>query len=97
MSFTTADVEKLAELAKLNVTKDQLDSLTNDLSRILELVEKMDQEDTKDIPPLAHPLESSQPLRTDAISEANQRELFQKNAPQVQAGLYIVPQFVETE
>lgn len=96
-TLTKEDVQKIAELSKLTLPNEQLATLTARLENILLLVEKMNQAKTQDIEPLAHPLSVTQPLRDDVISEKNQRELFQQNAPQVEAGLYIVPKFVESE
>lgn len=96
-TLTAKDVQKIADLAKLSIPEDALSHLTRDLENILNLVEKMNRIDTSLIQPLAHPVDTSQPLRADEVTEPNQRDLFQKNAPSVETGLYIVPKFVETE
>lgn len=96
MTTLSADeIDKIARLAKLNIPNDKRESLTHDLTNILALVEKMMAENTDAIAPIAHPLNVTQPLRPDNVSEKNQRDLFQKNAPEVAEGLYIVPKFVE--
>lgn len=96
MATLSADeIDRIAHLAKLNVPDDQRLSLTHDLTNILALVEKMKTENTDAILPIAHPLNVTQPLRADEISEKNQRDLFQENAPEVAEGLYIVPKFIE--
>ena len=97
MSLTREDVVKVAHLARLNIEEDQIDSLTKDLDNILSLVEKMNQTDTKNVSPLAHPLDEHQPLRPDQVTESDQRDLFQQIAPQTSAGLYIVPKVIESE
>ncbi len=94
-TLTKENMEKIADLAKLTFAPDKLQALTHDLDNILKLVNKMDQAKTENIPPLAHPLNVTQPLRDDVVTEENQRDLFQKNAPRVEAGLYIVNKFVE--
>ena len=96
-TLTKAEVQKMAELSKLELPEDKLAVLTTRLEKVLALVEKMNQAKTQDIEPLAHPFNATQPLRDDIISEKNQRELFQQNAPQIEAGLYIVPKFIESE
>lgn len=96
-TLTASDVQKIAELSKLELAADKLPMLTERLENILVLVKKMERVDTKNIEPLAHSFEITQPLRADVISEENQRDLFQQNAPSVEAGLYIVPKFVESE
>lgn len=94
-TLSASDIQKIAELAKLHIPAEKLPTLTKDLHNILDLVEKMDREDTTQVKPLAHPIDVAQPLREDHITENNQRELFQQNAPQALAGLYIVPKFIE--
>lgn len=96
-TLTINDVQKIAELSKLQLSAEQLPALTERLETILTLVKKMDATDTNDVQPLAHPFNATQPLRQDTVTEINQRDLFQKNAPHVEAGLYIVPKFVESE
>lgn len=96
-TLTVNDVQKIAELAKLQLPADRLAALTDRLENILTLVKKMDAMDTSEVQPLAHPVNATQPLRQDKVSEINQRDLFQQNAPHVEAGLYIVPKFVESE
>jgi aspartyl-tRNA(Asn)/glutamyl-tRNA(Gln) amidotransferase subunit C len=44
---------------------------------------------------MAHPLDASQRLRPDAVTETNQREQFQAIAPKTEAGVYLVPQVIE--
>jgi aspartyl-tRNA(Asn)/glutamyl-tRNA(Gln) amidotransferase subunit C len=94
-NLTNANVLKIAHLARLNLDEKSAPQYVRELSNILDLVEQMDQIDTKDVLPMAHPMDVSQRLRADAITEKNQRELFQSIAPQVEAGLYLVPQVIE--
>lgn len=98
MSILTAkDVQKIAELSKLHFANDKIDAFTQSLDNVMQLVKKMDATNTDHVEPLAHPFNATQPLREDTVTEKNQRDLFQQNAPRVEAGLYIVPKFVETE
>ena len=96
-TLTTADIQKMADLSKLELPKETLSVLTARLENVLKLVAKMDDVDTQNVEPLAHPFNATQPLREDVVSEKNQRELFQQHAPCVEAGLYIVPKFIESE
>ena len=95
MSLTSDDVEKIAHLARLAVDPTESESLSRDLSNILDLVAQMDQADTEGVEPMAHPLEMSQRLRADEVTETNQRELYQSNAPQAENGLFLVPKVIE--
>lgn len=96
-TLTAADIQKMADLSKLELPKEKLPTLIARLENILALVKKMDDANTQNVEPLAHPFNATQPLREDIVTEKNQRELFQQNAPQVEAGLYIVPKFMESE
>jgi aspartyl-tRNA(Asn)/glutamyl-tRNA(Gln) amidotransferase subunit C len=95
--LTTAELQKLAELSKLELPQEKLPILTQRLEKVLALVAKMDAANTQHVEPLAHPFHATQPMRHDIVSEKNQRDLFQQNAPRIEAGLYIVPKFIETE
>ncbi len=65
------------------------------LSGIFELIAEMQAVDTSGIEPMSHAQELSQRLRQDVVTEPNQREAFQAIAPQVEGGLYLVPQVIE--
>jgi aspartyl-tRNA(Asn)/glutamyl-tRNA(Gln) amidotransferase subunit C len=97
MSLTKDDVKKIAHLARLNMTEADLDRYTTQLSNILNFVEQMSEADTQNIEPIAHPLDLSQRLRKDQVTEPNQREMLQAIAPQVEAGLYLVPKVIDAE
>ena len=95
MALTNNDVKKVAHLARLAMNETEIPKYVQELSNILNLVEQMNAIDTTDVNPMAHPLNISQPLRPDVVTETNQRELFQKIAPLVEAGLYLVPKVIE--
>ncbi len=95
MSLDRDDVVKIAHLARLAIDEADIPRYARELSNILALVEQMNRVDTTDVEPMAHPLDTSQRLRPDALTETNQRELFQANAPLVEAGLYLVPKVIE--
>ncbi|MET0046454.1 MAG: Asp-tRNA(Asn)/Glu-tRNA(Gln) amidotransferase subunit GatC [Sedimenticola sp.] len=95
MSLQRSDVEKIAHLARLGVSEDELDSVASDLSNILDLVEQMNAVDTAGVVPMAHPLHMVQRLREDAVTEVDQRDHFQSVAPQTEDGLYLVPKVIE--
>jgi aspartyl-tRNA(Asn)/glutamyl-tRNA(Gln) amidotransferase subunit C len=95
MSFERSDVEKIAHLARLAVSDDELESVTSDLANILHLVEQMDAVDTRGVEPMAHPLHMSQRLREDRVTETDQRDYFQSIAPMTEDGLYLVPKVIE--
>ncbi len=95
MALERSEVEKIAHLARLGLNEADLPRTTEALNSILGLVDQMQAVDTTGIEPLAHPLEASQRLRPDQVTESNQREAFQAHAPAVQDGLYLVPKVIE--
>ncbi|WP_058557715.1 Asp-tRNA(Asn)/Glu-tRNA(Gln) amidotransferase subunit GatC [Thiohalocapsa sp. ML1] len=95
MSLDSADVAKIAHLARLAVADTELDHYARELSSILDLVEQMSAVDTRDVEPMAHPLHMAQRLRPDAVTEPDQREAFQAAAPATENGLYLVPKVIE--
>jgi aspartyl-tRNA(Asn)/glutamyl-tRNA(Gln) amidotransferase subunit C len=95
MSLKQSDVENIAHLARLAISEQDIPAYQQELSRILELVEQMNAVDTGSVEPLAHPLDMTQRLRSDQVSEPDQRELFQSIAPSTENGLYLVPKVIE--
>jgi aspartyl-tRNA(Asn)/glutamyl-tRNA(Gln) amidotransferase subunit C len=95
MSLTAADVKKIAHLARINLSDKDIEVYTSQLSTILNLVEQMNQADTSHIEPISHSIEANQRTRPDVVTEINQRAEFQAIAPQVDAGLYLVPKVIE--
>lgn len=95
MSLTSAEVDKIAWLGRLAIDADKVDAYARDLSGILNFVEQMSTVDTSSVAPMAHPMDQAQRLRADAVTETDQRELFQAHAPLVEAGLYLVPKVIE--
>ncbi len=95
MSLTHADVRKVARLARLAMSEAEIESARTQLSGIFDLIAEMQAVDTQGITPMSHAQDLSQRLREDKVTETNQREDFQKIAPQVEAGLYLVPQVIE--
>ncbi len=97
MNLGPDDIKKIAHLARLALNEDDMAPLCKDLTNILHLVEEMNKADTSQIEPMAHPFDEKQPLRQDRVTEENQRQLFQSIAPEIENGLYIVPQVIDSE
>lgn len=95
MSLQKSDVEKIAHLARLSLREEDIPSYAENLSNILQLVEQMNSVDTTNVSPMAHPLDTAQRLRPDEVTESDQHDQFQKIAPQVENGLYLVPKVIE--
>ena len=95
MSLTIDDVKKVARLARLEVGEQEAQTAHAQLTNIFGLIAEMQAVDTSGIEPMSHAQDVTQRLREDTVTENNQRELFQSIAPQVEAGLYLVPQVIE--
>lgn len=91
MALERTEVEKIAHLARLGLSEADLPRTTETLNNILGLIDRMQAVDTTGIEPLAHPLETTQRLRADVVTERNQRDAYQAIAPAVEEGLYLVP------
>jgi len=95
MSLDKSDIEKIAHLARLGIDEADIPEYVKNLSNILGLVEQMNDVDVTNVTPMAHPMDASQRLRQDVVTETNQREKFQIIAPNVEDGLYLVPKVIE--
>lgn len=95
MSLDRSQVESVAKLARLKISEADMPDYLNSLNSILELVDKMQAVDTTDVEPLANPLDAVQRLRADIVTETNQREALQANAPSTEDGLFLVPKVIE--
>ena len=95
MSLTNSEIKGIAWLARLALDENGIPDYRRDMGNILRLVELMQDVDTRGITPLAHPLEIKARLRPDKITETNQRDKFQKLAPAVDQGHYLVPRVIE--
>jgi aspartyl-tRNA(Asn)/glutamyl-tRNA(Gln) amidotransferase subunit C len=96
MSLTRQDVEKIAHLARLSITEQEMPVYVTSLSSIVNFVDELSRADTSGVQPMAHPLDGQhQRLRADDVTESDLREKYQRNAPAVAAGLYVVPRVIE--
>ena len=95
-NLTRKEVEAIAHLARLAITEAEMPVYVKSLSSILAFVEQLSAAGTEGVEAMAHPLEGqTQRLRPDVVTEADARAKYQKNAPQVEAGLYLVPKVIE--
>ncbi len=89
-------VAAIAHLARLELGEPELAAYQDSLTRILAFVGELDRADTAGVAPMAHPLPGlSQRLRADEVTERDERDRYQANAPRVEAGLYLVPKVIE--
>ena len=99
MALTLPDVQRIAELARLELDEAERAAALEQLNGFFEIVERMRAVDTSGVEPLYAPLAAVRPvqlrLREDAVTETDAREANQRSAPAVQDGLYLVPRVIE--
>ncbi len=95
MSLDKDQVQHIAMLARLRLADDEFDETVDKLSRIVEFVDQLGLAETEGVVPMAHPLNESQRLRADEVTESDEREALQENASSVENGLYLVPKVIE--
>ena len=95
MAITPETVRDIAQLARLRVDDSELADATDAFNSILDLFEALQGAPTDGVEPMANPLDATQTLRTDQVTESDQREALQSVAPAVEDGLYLVPRVVE--
>ena len=93
--YTNNEIKKIAHLARLEIKDDEIENHAKNFSNIINIIEKIKEINTENIEPMSHPFDLEQRMRKDEATETNQRDLFQKNAPKKEAGLYLVPQVIE--
>lgn len=89
------EIRKIASLCRLALSDQEVEQLKPALTDIINLVARLDDEDTADVEPAAHPLDMVQSMRQDKVTEHNQRERLQASAEAVAKGFYLVPKVIE--
>lgn len=95
VTVTEEVVRNVAELAQLKVAAEDQETLSAGMKNILELASQMQTIDTSGVTPVSNPLDATQRLRVDEVTETDQHELYQSIAPETEDGLYLVPRVVE--
>lgn len=99
MALTPKDVERIAHLARLELSAGERESMLGQLNDFFRIVDAMGAVDTRGIEPLYTPLSAVQAvtlrLRDDAVTEADERERNQRSAPAAEDGLFLVPRVIE--
>ena len=91
MSLTIADVAKVALLARLRLSPDELETFTGQLNTIVDYVAQLQELDTTGVEPLAHGIEVRNVFRDDVLGEPLPREQALANAPKKNAASFLVP------
>ena len=95
MSLSLADVQRIAHLARIDIDDAQADAVRAKLQAIFVMIDELNAIDTTGVVPMAHAQDLMLPLRDDVVTETDQHERFQRIAPAVERGLYLVPKVIE--
>ena len=95
MAINKSEIKKIAHLARINISQEEVLQVEEKLVGILSLIEKMQEVDTESIEPMSHALNINQPLREDVVTQEDIREKSLSLAPHSEKSLFIVPQVIE--
>ncbi len=95
MSIEPDVVRHVANLARLAVSEDEVTTYAGQLSRILDLMDQLNQLDTDAVEPMSHAVDIEIPEREDRVVNSNQRELLLSGAPEAEEGHFRVPKIIE--
>lgn len=95
MSLTNEQIHRIAHLARIELAPGEDEPLRAQLNGIFGLIEQMQAVDTRGVEPMSHAVDLSQRLREDRVAETDLHAKYQAIAPEVEAGLYLVPKVIE--
>lgn len=95
MKITKEQVEHVAHLARLNLSEEEINSLTTDMEMILEFADQMNEMTFEDVNATAHVIPIQNVFREDVMQPSMERETLLANAPSHEKGCYTVPKVVE--
>ena len=95
MSINKDEIKYLSLLSRMDIDKNEIKDIEEKLTKIIDFVDLLQTISTDNIEPMAHPLNQSQRLRIDEVTETNDRENIQKNAQQIEKGMYLVPKVID--
>lgn len=102
MSLNDQDIQRIANLARLELQPDEQQRMLSKINDFFGIVEQIRAVDTTGVVPMAHPVDAMANtsgiqlrLRPDVASEPNQRDANQRSAPAVERGLFLVPKVIE--
>lgn len=89
--ISTEDVKHVAKLARLELTETEIEQFSKQLGDILKYVEQMNEVDTQNVEPMAHPIPVVNVMREDVVKYEQTKEELMKNAPSEEDGFFKVP------
>jgi aspartyl-tRNA(Asn)/glutamyl-tRNA(Gln) amidotransferase subunit C len=95
MSLDLAQVHRVADLARIEISEAQAELVLAQLNDIFRMIERMQALDTEGVEPMSHPLGGAQRLRDDVVTVGDERAANLANAPLQDNGLFLVPRVIE--
>jgi aspartyl-tRNA(Asn)/glutamyl-tRNA(Gln) amidotransferase subunit C len=95
MTISLTDVYRIAHLARVEIDAAHAEEVRAKLTSIFGLIDELTAVDTSGVEPMAHAQDATLPLRADAATEHDLSEQYQRLAPAVEDGLYLVPKVLE--
>ncbi len=95
MRIAADTIRHIAQLAKLQLTPDELERARRDLDSILTYVEQLAELDTSNVTPTTHVLDLATPLRDDLVRDVLRVDEVVRNAPEHTASSMVVPKVLE--
>ncbi len=95
MGLTPDDIKRLAHLARIEVDAAAVRDVREKLDAILGLIDALQAIDTSGVAPMAHAQDVALPLRDDVVTEPDNHTRYQREAPAIADGLYLVPKVIE--
>jgi aspartyl-tRNA(Asn)/glutamyl-tRNA(Gln) amidotransferase subunit C len=95
MALTLDDVKRVANLARVAIDEAEARAVHDQINDVFKLIAEMQAVDTREVTPMSHALDVAQRLREDGVTAGDEHQRFQSVAPQVEAGLYLVPKVIE--
>ncbi len=95
MSLDKKTVAKVASLARLKVSEEELEKYSTQLPNIIKFIEQLAEVDTETVEPLASVVDIALRLREDKVTEGNIAEDVLANAPESLEDFFAVPKVIE--
>jgi len=94
MKISKEEVERVAHLARLNLSEEELGTMTSQLDTILSYVDKLDELDTTGVPPMTHAFSEDNAFREDRVTDSLAREEALANGPCQNGEAFVVPKII---
>ena len=95
MRLAPDDINRLAHLARIDIDAGDARDIVAKLDAIFGLIDELQAIDTTGVVPMSHAQDVMLALRDDVVTETDRHEAFQRGAPAVAGGLYLVPKVLE--